>query len=162
MKFVKGDAVAGLVITFINIAGGLAVGSLQMGMSASEPCKPIRCSPMAMGGVPDSGPVCERSAGFVITRVASEDGRRALAQDMGIQVLRNPRVLLWAGFLLLVFAMLPGLPFAPFFFSASRSSGGMGTAKKQETTVPDPQSRAEAASSGGLFRTAAVAALGAD
>ncbi len=115
MKFVKGDAVAGLAITFINLVGGLAVGTFQMGMSASSAVETYSVLTIGDGLVSQiPALLVSVSAGFVITRVSSEEGR-GLAQEMGGQILKNPRVLSLSGLLLLVFALLPGLPFLPFF-----------------------------------------------
>lgn len=145
MKFVKGDAIAGLVITCINIVGGLAVGVFQMEMSASEAVQTYSVLTIGDGLVSQiPALLVSVSAGFVITRVASEDGQRALAQDMGMQVLQNPTVLLWSGGLLFLFALLPGLPFTPFFFlGLTLVSWGWVLRRRQETTVPQPENRPE-------------------
>lgn len=115
MKFVKGDAIAGLVITLINVIGGLGVGMLQLGMSGSEAVDTYSVLTIGDGLVSQiPALLVSVSAGFVITRVASEEKGRGLGQDMGLQLLQNPQMLVWVGLILLVFGWVPGMPFGPF------------------------------------------------
>ena len=115
MKFVKGDAIAGLIITLVNIVAGLGVGMLQLGMSGGEAVDTYSVLTVGDGLVSQiPALLVSVSAGFVITRVASEEKGRGLGQDMGLQLVQNAQVLLWVGVILLVFGWVPGMPFGPF------------------------------------------------
>lgn len=166
MKFVKGDAVAGLAITFINIAGGLAAGVFQMGMSAADAVQTYSVLTIGDGLVSQiPALLVSVSAGFVVTRVASEDGRRPLAREMGLQILQNPRVLLWTGLLLCLFALLPGFPFPPFFILGLTLGGWALFLRRRPLSPVLPESGREpgtAAEPGGFAERPLVLALGED
>jgi type III secretion protein V len=113
MKFVKGDAVAGLVIVAINIAGGLAVGVLQRGMSFGAAASHYTVLTVGDGlaaQVPSL--LVSTTAGLVVTRVPSGGG--GLGGDIAAQVGAQPRALLATGALLGLVALLPGMPPLPF------------------------------------------------
>ncbi len=115
MKFVKGDAIAGLIITLINILGGLGVGMLQMGMSASEAVDTYSILTVGDGLVSQiPALLVSVSAGFTITRVVSETRERALGQDMVLQLVQHAKVLFWVGVILILFGLVPGMPTGPF------------------------------------------------
>ena len=110
MKFVKGDAIAGLIITAINIIGGLTIGVIQKGMTIDKALKTY--SILTIG----DGLVCQIpallvaiTAGVIVTRVSSDEGS-ALGKDIGGQLLSQPKALLLGGGLLLLFAVIPGFP----------------------------------------------------
>jgi type III secretion protein V len=115
MKFVKGDAIAGIVITIVNIVAGVAIGT---GMHDMHPVESLQLYGLLTIG---DGLVCQipsllisTAAGLVVTRVASEHEGASLARDLGGQLLGDPRVLgMAAGFLALL-ALVPGLPALPF------------------------------------------------
>ncbi len=119
MKFVKGDAIAGLIITAVNILGGLIVGVVQNGTSASEAFEIY--SVLTVGdGLTAQIPALFLSiaAGIVVTRVAS-DTSPVLANEIGQQLTDKPRVLYLVGGILLGFCMIPGFPVATFLIIAS-------------------------------------------
>ncbi|MBU1069489.1 flagellar biosynthesis protein FlhA [Myxococcota bacterium] len=155
MKFVKGDAIAGLIITVINIIGGLGVGMLQLGMSGGEAVDTYSVLTVGDGLVSQiPALLVSVSAGFVITRVASEEKGRGLGQDMGLQLVQNAQVLLWVGVILLVFGWVPGMPLVPFtLLGGLVAFTGWRLAKRQASSIeagqggaapggdgPDPQS----------------------
>jgi type III secretion protein V len=115
MKFVKGDAIAGIVITIVNIVAGVGIG---VGMHDMNPVESLQRYGLLTIG---DGLVCQipsllisTAAGLVVTRVAAEHEGVSLARELGGQLLGNPRVLaLAAGFLALL-AVVPGLPALPF------------------------------------------------
>jgi type III secretion protein V len=115
MKFVKGDAIAGIVITIVNIVAGVAIGT---GMRDMHPVESLQLYGLLTIG---DGLVCQipsllisTAAGLVVTRVAAEHEGASLARDLGGQLLGDPRVLgMAAGFLVLL-ALVPGLPALPF------------------------------------------------
>jgi flagellar biosynthesis protein FlhA len=111
-KFVRGDAIAGLLITAINILGGLAVGVLQRGMPAGEALR--RYALLTIGdGLVTQIPalLISTAAGILVTRGASEFN---LGQDLGRQLLVKPRPIQITAVFLLLFAVMPGLPTIPF------------------------------------------------
>lgn len=107
-KFVKGDAIAGIVIILINIVGGLAIGMVQLGMGWSEAVQ--RFTLLTVGdGIVTQIPslVIAVATGIIITRAAS-DAR--LGREVVQQVLGSPRTLLVVAVALLGLLVLPGLP----------------------------------------------------
>jgi type III secretion protein V len=110
MKFVKGDAVAGLIIIAINLIGGIAIGTMQRGMSISSAIE--RYSLLTIGdGLVTQIPALFISitAGFIVTRVASDD-KTDLGTEIASQVLNEPKALIITAGILAVFAIIPGFP----------------------------------------------------
>jgi type III secretion protein V len=115
MKFVKGDAIAGILIILINIVGGLLNGVLQHGMPLGDATMVYSILTVGDGLVSQiPALLTSTAAGIVVTRVASEDGRAHLGQDIGAQVLAQPKAILLAAILLAVLAIVPGMPTLPF------------------------------------------------
>lgn len=120
MKFVKGDAIAGIIITVINIAGGLVIGIAMNGMSAMDALQTYSILTIGNGLVAQiPALLISISAGMVVTRVASEDGDTNLGQDIAGQVLGQPKAIGVASGVLLVMALIPGLPKIPFIILAA-------------------------------------------
>jgi len=116
MRFVKGDAIAAIFITIINIVAGLAVGMFQMDMSLGESARTFTLLTIGDGLVSQiPALVISTSAGFVITRVASEEREAHLGADVGRQLFRHPRALKIVSLLLIALGIVPGMPFGPFF-----------------------------------------------
>ncbi|MCB9556498.1 MAG: type III secretion system export apparatus subunit SctV [Deltaproteobacteria bacterium] len=115
MKFVKGDAIAGILITLINIIGGLLIGVFQRNMELSDAARVYSLLTIGDGLVSQiPALLISISAGVVVTRVASEDEGSHLGRDIGRQVMAQPRAIAIAAALLLVLAAIPGLPTVPF------------------------------------------------
>jgi type III secretion protein V len=115
MKFVKGDAIAGIVITVVNVVGGLAIGVLQRDMSAVESLRLYGLLTIGDGLVSQiPSLLISTAAGLVVTRVASEDEGSSLGGEVGRQIFGNPRALGLAAAFLVVLALIPGLPTVPF------------------------------------------------
>jgi flagellar biosynthesis protein FlhA len=111
-KFVKGDAVAGLIITIINIIGGIITGVLQHGMSLSDAAGTYSLLTVGDGLVSQIPALLISTAtGIVVTRAASEG---SLGRDLTEQLLSQPQVMRIASCLLFGFALVPGLPRLPF------------------------------------------------
>ena len=121
MKFVKGDTIAGIIITLINIIGGLIIGILLNGMPASDAVQKYTILTIGDGlaaQVPSL--LMAISSGIVMTRATG--GGVALGSDLSIQVLSKPTSLfLAAGFLILIAVTsgVTGLPWFPFVVFAS-------------------------------------------
>ena len=121
MKFVKGDAIAGLLIAFINIVAGIAVGTLMHDMSISEALQ--RYAILTVGdGMASQIPslLVSIAAGIVTTRVATRDARqRQLGEQLGEQLGAHPRALLIAACVLAGFLVVPGFPIWSFALIAA-------------------------------------------
>ncbi len=115
-KFVKGDAIAGIIITVVNLAAGFIIGMLQLGMTASEALG--RFTILTVGdGLVSQIPalLVSTSAGLVVTRSSSSLN---LGQTITLQIFRQSKALYLAAGAMLVFAIIPGLPTGPFLFFA--------------------------------------------
>jgi len=114
MKFVRGDAVAGLAILGVNIIGGLAVGILQRGMDPARALETYTILTIGEGLVAQiPALLTATAAGIVVTRVAAEDEPAPFGRELGRQLARHPRALALAAGLLGLLALAPGLPLAP-------------------------------------------------
>jgi len=115
MKFVKGDAIAGIVITFVNLLGGLLVGVLMHDMDVATSLRTYGLLTIGDGLVSQiPALLVSTSAGMVVTRVASEDVTASLGRDVALQIFGQPKALAIAGTFLILLAMVPGLPALPF------------------------------------------------
>jgi len=115
MKFVKGDAIAGIVIIVINLLGGLGVGVLQQGLDMGTAM--LRYSILTIGdGMVSQIPALlgAMSAGLIVTRTTDSEHDRHLGDAIRKQLIAKPRVLMVCGGLCLLFAMVPGFPVAVF------------------------------------------------
>ncbi len=121
-KFVRGDATAGILILIINIAGGLAIGTLSHGMGFGDAARVYTL--LTIG----DGLVAQIPALLLSTGVAIIVTRMSKAQDMGKelsrQVLRQPMSLAVAGTVLGVMGLIPGMPNAAFLLFAVICWGG--------------------------------------
>jgi flagellar biosynthesis protein FlhA len=116
-KFVRGDAIAGILIVFINILGGLAIGTLQHDLALSTAARHYTL--LTIG----DGLVAQIPALLTSTAVAILVTRMSRAQDMGQEVMRQvagqPRVLFVAAGLLALLGLIPGMPNAAFLALAA-------------------------------------------
>src|SRR3954471_8058656 len=119
MKFVKGDVIASLIITVVNILGGLAIGVGQKGLPAVDALK--RYGLLTIGdGLVSQIPalVLSTAAGVLVTRVASEEPDTPLGEELAGQLLGQPKALKVAAAFVLLLAIVPGLPAPPFLLIA--------------------------------------------
>ena len=111
-KFVKGDAIAGLIITVINILGGFAIAVFQRGMEMEQALKVYSLLTVGdglVGQIPSL--LFSTATGIIVTRAAGESN---LGQDI-VQTLTNYHRPLWiGGGMLLSLAVVPGMPTVPF------------------------------------------------
>jgi flagellar biosynthesis protein FlhA len=116
-KFVRGDAIASMIIITINIVGGLAIGILQNGMDLMAALQTYTLLTVGDGLVTQIPALAiSTAAGIVMTRSASE---AELSSTLGRQLLFHPKPLgITAGVLLFV-GLVPGMPFFPFFAVAA-------------------------------------------
>jgi flagellar biosynthesis protein FlhA len=111
-KFVRGDAIAGILITLINIIGGLVIGVLQIGLDLSVAVQNYTLLTIGDGLVSQiPALVISTGAGILVSRAASEGNMGSeLAHQFGIQ----PRAMAIASGIIFLFALAPGMPFIPF------------------------------------------------
>jgi type III secretion protein V len=121
MKFVKGDAVAGLVVLAVNVGGGLVIGVVQRGLELGVAARTYTRLTIGEGLVAQiPALVISTAAGIIVTRVASEDDDGGhLGRDIGREVLAHPRALAIAAALLGLLSAVPGLPAPPFLALAA-------------------------------------------
>jgi flagellar biosynthesis protein FlhA len=116
-KFVRGDAVAGILILFINIIGGLIVGVAQHDMSAGEAAKAYTLLTIGDGLVAQiPALIISTAAGLVVTRVATEQD---IGQQLVTQLFGNPMVLALTAVILGTLGLIPGMPNLVFLLLAS-------------------------------------------
>jgi type III secretion protein V len=125
MKFVRGDAIAGLVIIIVNLIGGLAIGSMQHGLSLSAAAETYSLLTVGDGLVAQiPALLVSVAAGTVVTRVASTD-RLDLGTEISQQLLSDPRALLLGAIILVGLGFIPGFPTPAFLaLGAALASGG--------------------------------------
>ena len=122
-KFVKGDAIAGIIITLINIVGGLIIGVIQQGMAITEALTTYTLLTVGDGLVSQIPALLISTAtGIVVTRAASEGN---LGEDFTNQIMSQPRTLIIVSVVIFLLGLLTPLPIIPFWFLAL-SAGAMG------------------------------------
>ena len=134
-KFVRGDATAGILILIINIAGGLAIGTLSHGMSFTDAARVYTL--LTIG----DGLVAQIPALLLSTGVAIIVTRMSKAQDLGKeltkQLLRQPRSLAVAGSVLGVMGLIPGMPNAAFLLFAAGCWAGAWLLQRRAKLIAD-------------------------
>ncbi|WP_106805220.1 type III secretion system export apparatus subunit SctV [Pseudomonas sp. S5D5] len=141
MKFVKGDAVAGLIIVVVNLLGGFSTGMFQHGLSAADSMALYSVLTIGDGLIAQiPALLISLTAGMIITRVAP-DARRGVS-NMGAEIARQmtsePKSWMIASVGMLAFAIVPGMPTGVFIFIAL-ITGGLGyylMRKRQQEATP--------------------------
>ncbi len=111
-KFVRGDAIAGILITLVNVIGGFAIGVFQMDLTLTESLTKFTLLSIGDGLVAQiPALIVSVAAGLLVTRAAEDEN---LGAQVGRQLLRYPRALQVAGGMMLVFGLIPGMPLWPF------------------------------------------------
>jgi len=114
MKFVKGDAIAGLIIIAVNIIGGVLIGTSQRGLDMSEALDIYAILTIGDGLVSQIPALfISITAGFIVTRVSSDENED-LGSDIAYQLVNEPKALLIASGILVGFAAIPGFPAGVF------------------------------------------------
>jgi len=115
-KFIRGDAKAGIIITAINIIGGIAMG-YSRGMtvgSAVETYSILSIGDGLVSQIPSM--IISISSGFLVTKISSS---RSVGQDLSRQFLKTSQPLTIASFIIAAMALVPGLPALPFLLLAA-------------------------------------------
>jgi flagellar biosynthesis protein FlhA len=114
-KFIRGDAIAGLIITAINLVGGIIMGMMR-GQSVMHAVRTYSILTVGDGLVSQMPALLIATAtGMLVTKATSQS---SLGQEIGAQVGTNPKPLLAGAFILAMLALIPGLPKLPFLFLA--------------------------------------------
>ncbi|MGY1748524.1 flagellar biosynthesis protein FlhA [Modestobacter sp. SYSU DS0511] len=112
-KFVKGDAIAAIIVTLINLIGGFAIGIMQRGLSPAESVSTYSLLSVGDGLVSQIPALLISTAtGLIVTRSASEGN---MGHDLMTQLGRNKQPVRIAGIAALALCLIPGLPKLPFF-----------------------------------------------
>lgn len=110
MKFVKGDAIAGLLIIVVNIVGGIAIGTTQMGMSIGEASRAFSLLTIGDGLVAQiPALLIALCAGAVVTRVSTENSSD-LGKDIFTELTNSSRTLIVTGSVVALIGLVPGFP----------------------------------------------------
>jgi flagellar biosynthesis protein FlhA len=146
-KFVRGDAIAGLIITGVNILGGLAIGVLQQGLGLGQALETYTILTVGDGLVTQLPALLVSTAsGIIVTRAATESD---LSRDLFGQLTSRPRALGMAAGILGCFGLVPGLPTFPFLLvagllwaaAASLRQPAIATAAATPRSEPAPAER---------------------
>ena len=125
MKFVKGDAIAGLIIIAVNLVGGLVIGMTQRGLALDEAMHVYSILTIGDGLVAQiPALLIAMTAGIIVTRVSTDETEN-LASDIGQQFGAQPKALLVGGALMVAFSLIPGFP-TMTFLALAVLTGGIG------------------------------------
>ncbi|NNN44308.1 MULTISPECIES: flagellar biosynthesis protein FlhA [unclassified Vibrio] len=129
-KFVRGDAVAGLLILFINIIGGISIGVFEHGLSASEAFKTYALLTIGDGLVAQiPSLLLATAAAIIVTRINDTDN--GMSETMHKQLLATPATLFTVAGIMVIIGSVPGMPHVAFFtFSAVLGFAGWRQMKK--------------------------------
>nr|BAQ08199.1 flagellar biosynthesis protein FlhA [Sphingomonas sp. A1] len=136
-KFVRGDAVAGILILIINMVGGVAIGALMHDLSLAESFRLYALLTIGDGLVAQiPALLLSASAAIIVTRVGSES--KDFEQQVGTQLLASPSVLYGVAALMTVLAAIPGMPWFTFLgFAAVVAFVGWRMAQRQAAAPED-------------------------
>lgn len=116
-KFVRGDAIAGILITLVNIIGGLAIGVIQKGLDIGQAAEVYTLMTIGDGLVTQiPSLIVSTASGIIVTRAASG---KELSKEMARQVLFQPRAMAFTAVILVSLGLLPGIPATPFLLLAT-------------------------------------------
>ncbi|MFQ5559384.1 MAG: flagellar biosynthesis protein FlhA [Nitrospinota bacterium] len=121
IRFIRGDAIAGIIITLINVIGGFLIGVSQEGMSFTDALQVYTLLTIGDGLVAQMPAlIVSTASGIIVTRSAASDN---LAAEVTKQFLLHPRAFAGASVVLFLFATIPGLPHTAFFVLGVISAG---------------------------------------
>ncbi len=141
-KFVRGDAIAGIVITFINIIGGFIIGVLQKKMAVVVAAQNYTLLTVGDGLVSQiPALIISTSAGIVVSRAAAES---SIGVDFGKQLMSNPRAVYLGSLIIFLFGLIPGLPHIPFMALGVIIGGSTYLFQRQEMEASAEQAAADA------------------
>ncbi len=158
-KFVRGDAVAGIIITLVNVIGGLAIGVFQRNLAFSTAAQNYTLLTVGDGLVTQiPALIISTAAGIIVSRAGNES---SLGAEITSQVFFQPRAISMVCVILAGFALIPGLPSLPFMV-LSVLAGGLAYALRQSqraATLAEEDRQAHAATSAPTDRIDALPPL---
>jgi flagellar biosynthesis protein FlhA len=158
-KFVKGDAIVGILITVINIVGGIIIGMLGGGLEIGEVVTIYTLATVGNGLVSQLPALLITTAtGIVVTRAVSENN---LGHDIASQLSAQPTLLMLAGGMLACLGLIPGLPRLSVFLLAAMMIG-LGLVLRQRRAKPAPGLEAEPAAEAPKLADQLTSLLGVD
>lgn len=151
MKFVKGDAIAGIIIIIVNILGGISIGTLQQGMDVGDAVQLYSILTVGDGLVAQiPALLIAITAGIIVTRVTVDENSN-VGNDITNQVIAQPKSMLIASVMLFGFSLIPGFP-TTIFIVLAIVIGGIGLTLKvdenREEELPTFGQQADHVSSG--------------
>ena len=142
-KFVKGDAIAGIIIIIINFVGGIAIGVLQRGMNVGDALNSYGLLTMGDGLVTQIPALLMAvSTGMIVTRSNAEEDMGRTASS---QLMQSPNALLIAGLAAVAMALIPGMPIIPFLLVGAFllfGSRRLAAQQKKQSEAEDAQEAA--------------------
>ncbi|WP_442543492.1 flagellar biosynthesis protein FlhA [Arthrobacter sp. KN11-1C] len=142
-KFVKGDAIAGIIIIIINFVGGIAIGVLQRGMNVGDALNSYGLLTMGDGLVTQIPALLMAvSTGMIVTRSNAEEDMGRTASS---QLMQSPNALLIAGLAAVAMALIPGMPIVPFLLVGAFllfGSRRLAAQQKKQSEAEDAQETA--------------------
>lgn len=146
-KFVKGDAIAGIIIIIINFVGGIAIGVLQRGMNVGDALNSYGLLTMGDGLVTQIPALLMAvSTGMIVTRSNAEEDMGRTASS---QLMQSPNALLIAGLAAVAMALIPGMPIVPFLMVGAAllfGSRRLAAQQKKQSQAEDAQEAATVSS----------------
>ncbi|BAN49716.1 flagellar biosynthesis protein FlhA [Metapseudomonas resinovorans] len=134
-KFVRGDAIAGLLILFINLIGGMAIGMLQHGLSFGDAGRIYSLLTIGDGLVAQvPSLLLSTAAAIMVTRVSSSED---MGQQVNRQMFASPKALAVSAAILIAMGLVPGMPHVPFVGLGLVAAGGAWLIWKKQTRVKE-------------------------
>lgn len=123
-KFVRGDAIAGIIITVINVVGGLLIGTLQHDMPFGEAAEVYTLLTIGDGLVAQiPSLILSTAAGLIVTREGGDSDSASMGDQIFSQLFSNPRVMAITTGVMVLVGLIPGMPNFPFLLLALLSGG---------------------------------------
>ncbi|AIY39667.1 Flagellar biosynthesis protein FlhA [Collimonas arenae] len=156
MKFVKGDAIAGIFIVAVNLIGGISIGVLQHQMPASEAMRVysvLTIGDALIAQIPAL--LISLTAGMITTRVTRDDGvegeeKSNIGQDIVGELFSEPKALITASVIMLLFGLIPGMPTVVFLLLGLGLCGGGAVGLLMPKARKEMQRRENASSKPGV------------
>ena len=115
-KFIKGDAIAGLLVTFVNAIGGIVIGMLTMDQPIGEIAQIFTLATIGDGLITQiPALLISTASGIIVTRSGRDE---SFGGEMAKQVLGQPYALIMGGVLIIIISLMPGLPTIPMWIVA--------------------------------------------
>jgi flagellar biosynthesis protein FlhA len=136
-KFVRGDAIAGIIITIINIIGGFIIGVLQRNMPIVEAAQNYTMLTIGDGLVSQIPALTiSTAAGIIVSRAASMD---SMGKEFGKQFADYPKAIYIASFTIFSFGLIPGLPHVPFIILSLIIAGSVYLLSRQAVSAREKE-----------------------